>query len=342
MSSEGLTDDEERGLRLALDALLGRDAERSHAEDVLAAFPHGPATRRALSVHLSRARRGFLARAGWSERRERRWRTALFARSTRIDLSWRGDLRLVHDFLRQRLRASTALRVVAASLALHVVAAPVVAYWVLWKPEPEKRLTLRIEPASDALNLPEPGPRDDPEDELLRLARRDEARENERARSRFVLAEAAARVPRTAAGPGDAQAVVLLALRGETLRAEALPPQAIEWSSLEPLELALWIELELDRLVRWGQATSALGPACARAMSAAHQLAPLRPGTAELLHRAAGRAGRLGLFDSAPEVAADLLAPVWFEALERSGREHALDGTHVWQAWLTWRGKQAP
>ena len=54
----------------------------------------------------------------------------ILSQTTGEDLSWRGDLRLVGRYLRTGLRASPILRVAAASLLFHLVALPVLAYWV--------------------------------------------------------------------------------------------------------------------------------------------------------------------------------------------------------------------
>jgi len=333
----------ERDLALALEALLGRAEARARAESELATRPQGRALRAELATGLARSADELRQAARWSEAREARWRAQLFARTTRRDLSWRGDLALLVDFLRQRLRASPALRVVAASLVLHVVAAPVVAYWILREPRPEKRVTLRVElPAAEPF-LPEPPPPALPDDELLRLARAQEARENERARERFVLAQSAARVPAVEAEPGAAPATELLARRARALRAsepsERAGAEAPDWRALDPLELALWLELGLDQFVRHDAAPAELGLACARAAQAARDLVGTRPGTGELLRAACARASRLGLLASAPDGPA-LLAEPWFAALERAGREHDLLASPVWRAWLEWSTKQ--
>jgi len=63
-------------------------------------------------------------------------------RTTREDLSLRGDLRLVGGFVRRRLRSSVWMRLVAASLLLHLLALPVLAlYAFVFEP----RFTLRFE-----------------------------------------------------------------------------------------------------------------------------------------------------------------------------------------------------
>lgn len=64
----------------------------------------------------------------------------VLGRTTREDLSWRGDLRLVGTYVRDRLRGSLLLRVAAASLLVHVAALPVLAYLAFFSPEPRVRI----------------------------------------------------------------------------------------------------------------------------------------------------------------------------------------------------------
>lgn len=56
--------------------------------------------------------------------RERRLVERILAATTREDLTWRGELRLVRRFLGDRFAHSTALRWVAASLVAHLLALP--------------------------------------------------------------------------------------------------------------------------------------------------------------------------------------------------------------------------
>lgn len=72
----------------------------------------------------------------------------VLARTTRQDLSWHGELRLVRSFVNDRLGASTVLKLVAASLLLHVLALPVVA-WVLLTSDPEDGFFIRFEDRPD-------------------------------------------------------------------------------------------------------------------------------------------------------------------------------------------------
>lgn len=61
----------------------------------------------------------------------------VLTRTTREDLSWRGDLGVVMRFVRRRLADSMGLRVVAASLLVHLIAGPaVLAYFAFFAEQP--------------------------------------------------------------------------------------------------------------------------------------------------------------------------------------------------------------
>ena len=64
----------------------------------------------------------------------------VLAQTTREDISWRGDMRLLRGFLRQRLNSSVLLRVVAASLLVHIAALPVLAYYTWVAPAQSTRI----------------------------------------------------------------------------------------------------------------------------------------------------------------------------------------------------------
>lgn len=55
---------------------------------------------------------------------------AVLERTTREDLSWRGDLRVVGGYLRRRLAESSWLKLAAASLLVHLIALPALAVYV--------------------------------------------------------------------------------------------------------------------------------------------------------------------------------------------------------------------
>ena len=61
----------------------------------------------------------------------------ILARTTREDLGWRGDWRLLRGFVGQRLRSSGVLRFAAASLLVHLLALPVLA-WLAFRDAPRE------------------------------------------------------------------------------------------------------------------------------------------------------------------------------------------------------------
>ena len=81
----------------------------------------------------------------------------VLAVTTREDLGWRGDLRLVGGFLRERLSQSSLLRLAAASLLVHLIAVPAVLAYVLLRQEPpEVRLGFEPAPGPDPFEEAQP------------------------------------------------------------------------------------------------------------------------------------------------------------------------------------------
>jgi hypothetical protein len=240
------------------------------------------------------------------------------------------------------MEASPALRLVAASLVLYVVAAPAVAYWVLREPASERRLVLRIERPAESPFAPEPAAPTLAEDELVAQAHQREAYENQRVRERFVLSRCAPRAPRVAAESLSRPEVRLLAQRGARLAGAQSTEFELGWEDLEPLALALWLELQCDGHVLGSGEPRALGPAAARAALEAELIEGERPATAALVRMAVSRVARLGLVDSAGLEDAELLSPPWFELLDAAAGEQGLATDGVWRAWLDWNGKQVP
>lgn len=78
-------------------------------------------------------------------------------RTTREDPSWRGDLILFSRFCRERMRSSMLLRLAAASLVIHLAAAPaVLAYLVLRKPVLEPGFRTGFEPRVESPYVEDP------------------------------------------------------------------------------------------------------------------------------------------------------------------------------------------
>ncbi|HVS12194.1 MAG TPA: hypothetical protein VMS76_20195 [Planctomycetota bacterium] len=242
----------------------------------------------------------------------------VLARTTREDLSWRGDLRVWGDWLGRALRSSLVLRVAAASLLLHLAALPVLAWLALRGERAEPHFNTAIEAAADPAppqaREPERDPRlEDPEpaaglveepsaparpapraSDALRALRRDrEALRN-------------ARLPAPAGGAPedtlerllwarsalwtlhDAQAAALAA--GDAL-ADPTPHPTIG----DGLELALRAELLLDLFALEGALADELRPELNGVLRSLARDASLPPPVRELQELALERARRYGL-----------------------------------------------
>lgn len=193
----------------------------------------------------------------------------VLARTTREDLSWRGDLRLLRGWVAGRMRASPLLRVLAASLLVHLLALPILAWFGFVREAPEQP-SIRVEP-------PPVPPFEERWEEGLppvtelaaaseldfELSESDPALyvENSLSWARLRLADAAPRFP-DAASARESRLGALLRERSRTLggRESRLDPSALS----EPaglLERALVCELLLDRALLSGEAPAELAPA---------------------------------------------------------------------------------
>ncbi len=190
---------------------------------------------------------------------------AVLASTTREDLDWRGDLRLVRGFVARRLRSSMWLRVAAASLLVHVAALPVVA-WYAFQPRERGFAIDFARPAQESPVAPDVAePERDLEgtagtaelDDLLGAGpwgTRSATVQNNLRRARYWLA--AGDAPRAGARPTTAVGA-LLEERAERLqRYEAGEPGAARLEDpsayAEPLERVLAVELLLDECVLTG------------------------------------------------------------------------------------------
>jgi len=189
----------------------------------------------------------------------------ILAATTREDLSWRGDLRLLADHVKQRCRESRVTRTVAALLLANVTLGPVAAVaWVLvHEPEPERELHIRIEPREDALPVVEDDVLSPLEvDDVEAQDARDRARiENLLRRARYQLAPAHGMVPAPVDVAADAAAPLALRLLdararfAASLDAEAWPAwldDAAWEQGTDALTQALYAELLLDRYALHG------------------------------------------------------------------------------------------
>ncbi|MEM7309749.1 MAG: hypothetical protein AAF682_23945 [Planctomycetota bacterium] len=191
----------------------------------------------------------------------------VLAATTREDLSWRGDLRLIGGFVRQRLRESALVRVVAASLLVHLLVVPAAA-WMLLRDEPDEphlyiQFEAREEPLSEGVEEEAPGP-EIPALDLDEDYRAAWTARNRLARARFLLTRPGLPAP---AGTGDALAdaaleIRLLDARSRFLHGEPWPLWLDELDTRElhgpsgGAALALLAELALDRFARDGERSS--------------------------------------------------------------------------------------
>lgn len=268
-------------------------------------------------------------------------------------LGWRGDLRLVVSFARDRLRASPWLRLAAALLVFHAAALPVLAWIVLRTDPPAPHFFSALEPLPRESGFAEPDveaalPLEGQlvaEPRVMEVGAEDaapsvrwraemEQQSEELQRFDWPAADAASR-------PEDAFESRLWARSRQALSAEA-PPAAweVERAQLEPSALdarradllALELEIELDRWVRGGER----GPASRRAAQLAaflEQRSGAAAGDSELARLALARAARLGASPSSDALGerSGVFDAAWFEALERA----AVDPNgRLLRAWL--------
>ena len=192
----------------------------------------------------------------------------ILSRTSRENLGPLGELRLVGGFVRDRLASSPLLKVVAASLLLHVVAFPMAAYFLVRaEPDPEPRITFEIPVGDDRLDSQVRAPEEEPEPlaephapaglEVADVARI----ENVRARSRWVLSTLAARSGEAPlelrASEPDGRLERKLLWERSRLLAERFESDWLDdeqlWEGASPLSRAIWAGVLLDRYVLTGE-----------------------------------------------------------------------------------------
>lgn len=262
----------------------------------------------------------------------------ILAATVRENFDWRGDLALVTNFVRERMRASPWLRFAAALLFIHAAALPVLAWIVLRSEQAAPHFFSALEPlpresafAEPVVEPPAPlesGEESEPRlvelsaDEHAAKARWAAERERQAASLR-AFDWPAARDDGVRAGDGLAQRLWVRsrqATHGDSAPA-AWATERARWSSssldVERLDLlALELEIELDRVARGADARAA--------RELCEEWAPLiRAGRSELAQWALARAARLGLaqYDDAEAISGALFDSSWFEALRRSAEQ---------------------
>ncbi len=326
-----------------LELLLDREHHQAELEELRRDPARAPELER-LEHFLARSRQELgrdPAWSRWSRARETALVARILARTTGEDLSWRGELRLLTGFVRERLAASRGLRLVAASLLLHVLALPVLA--VLMVPEagpgfhimidlrprePHDPLVEEPETASfepDAATVSSAGPRRDRIENALR-------------RARYVLS--------TRSGPdlGATEAgleIELLAARSRALTERRWADWLENEERLEqasPLGRVLWTEVLLDRYALAGERSPLLGRLLNRLAQRERTLVP--EDFDDLMRAGLNRARAYGLWEAPagfdPRSIPDPLAPRWFEDLARAVAGTRLARDPAFARWMRW------
>lgn len=250
-----------------LDWLLEDEGLREPSRSTLVADSEVGARLVALEDWLGRCRGALVPAVDAGQPRRTRLLTRrILSDTTREDLSWRGDLRLVAGYVGARLRASAALRVIAASLVLHLLGLPLLA-WVGWlRPEPTSSRILVEAPRHDPFSTYDEPPRvvTSPAEEHIADSEREALRarryvQNTLRWNRWFLARSLPSVP--AQAPDEARADAILRAR---LRVLAGTAPTAPLASLQPapdagsLQKTLWCELLLDRFLVSGSGSGML------------------------------------------------------------------------------------
>ncbi|HUR27757.1 MAG TPA: hypothetical protein VM509_06200 [Planctomycetota bacterium] len=302
------------------------------------------------------------------ELRAGRLARSVLGRTTREDLSWRGDWNVVRDFLRERWSSTLAVRLIAAGLLLHLLALPVLAFAYVWKTREAHSFVVRGIEARD----PSAPPAEGPVEPLFDLVREAEpetpgpgssgnasaaATERLAAARRELIASGAPHATLTEPRRVTAGAVArLLVARSQRLALESLDSSLASPAANAPLlERALWAELLLDDWAISGRADPRLALALGRLLDAAPAareasagpIGPVAQAQAQLAAHALQRAAAYGfpsLPDSASSAAQSTFAldAEWFRALERAcGGRSEPDAAGVVAVWLEWGRRHA-
>jgi len=268
----------------------------------------------------------------------------VLAATVGADLSWRGDVRLVVRFARERLRSSGWVRAAAALLALHLGALPVLAWIVLRAERAPNAFQMQIEPLpreslfADEPDAPlealaessasEPTLAEQHPDGRASATDLDQALALDRAAQRGFAWPAADSGNR----PDDAFGLRLWARSRAALHAQ--PPPSWEYGDARGPELeallALELELELDQVALGGS------PAAAQTLAQRlhHDWRP-QAGLGQLARLALARAARLGAIEASPAAEGatrdQVFGRTWFRALGDAAPAAA--GEHV-RTWL--------
>ncbi len=351
-------------MELALDETAQRGLPRSEA---LRACKQ---CSRALNESLAELQhiRGALAAVSIEDqRRAENLAQSVLGRTTREELSWRGNWRSARRFLRERRSPSPRARLMAASLLLLSLALPVFAIALAIRARETERLVSSIdtplselaqpmsalEPRREKLREPQPesvtplseSADSAPDSDRLSKARR------ELIQACSPHASGSTFTGERAAGPcGDVEH--LLIARRERLGLGGLDNTLSEPAANAPLlERALWGELLLDDWALSGRADPRLALALGRLFDGATPArtsrgSPAVDAQANLALHALERAASYGFdlpgFEASPEPR-PALEPAWFEQLDRAcAAVPDAETSGVVAVWLAWGRHHAP
>ncbi|MEW6074607.1 MAG: hypothetical protein AB1726_18695 [Planctomycetota bacterium] len=334
---------EEELLHLLLDRGEGSLPRRTAELRAARADPEAARVLARYDVLLASLRAGTDRRAEWPATRERALVQRILGATTRTRPGWRGDLALAAGFVGERLRASAALRALAAGIVLSASLSTVFA-WLAVREGPREPLRIGIEPpppgtealppaapVAGELELPLPA-----SGELTDAERRAWDVENVLRRDRWILAHAAPVEPLSAAAPDDPLPVRLLRARATGLAGREWPAWVDAEATLAEaagLDRVLLVEVLLDRLVL----TGADSPLVSRALHRLSREGEAREAgdpVAALARRALARASAYGRGapDGVPGLAPRPLDAEWRELLARAVPP-ALAGDPAVRAW---------
>ena len=280
----------------------------------------------------------------------------VLAATTREDLGLLGDARLVLRFCATRLGASRPLRLAAASLLAHMIALPVLAYFVLRseKESDAMRITIEIPPAESELPFAE-RPREPDRDPVVLEPGAPEVNATGDASYAWELslrwAErllAQAEVPSDlAANAGDSAPERLLAARAARIRLDPTWRSGVREPGHDAglFEWCLWAELLLDDRVLSGRADPGLGaaleavaglepaPLAVLVLARAESYGELKPSQHGVLKRQRAALTGAGMPDPLETGPVRPLDRRWFEGLREAAGPEPGPALRRWIDW---------
>ncbi len=279
----------------------------------------------------------------------------ILGNTTREDLGWRGDVGLLGQFVRARWRSSVALRLAAASLLLHLLALPVLAFLVLREEPRAKTFQTGVELPAETLPIAAEEPERDleyPEGfeaaELALVEVPDRlAVENARRLARLALESTPGPGVAYPSGGEEPRGVEAWLETRARLLAQLPVGRELGEPGRDPLERALWLEVQLDLWLMGAgpaPAVEGLGPVTTTSRGTPSE---------RLLAAALGRAASLGLVGSesmglAPDAAGapgslqegPPLSPSWARDLRAALVGHDGPAAQRWSSWAEARSAQ--